>query len=78
MQARLASPSVTPARRWYSEAAEARKDENKDGVPPVGSEGQKGSALGATGGAEEALKKEIEAKNKEVVDLKVRSTGPRF
>jgi len=64
---------VTPAKRWYSEAAEARKEESKDGVPPVGSEGQKGSAQGAASGADEALKKEVEAKNKEVVDLKVRS-----
>jgi molecular chaperone GrpE len=62
LRPQLVSPSSSRiASRWYSDAAPA-KEEAKPEEPSK------------TEGAEvEALKKELEAKNKEIIDLKVRS-----
>jgi hypothetical protein len=58
----IQSPFSRVASRWYSDAAEAK---------PAKGEGDKPAAEGPS--EVETLKKSLEAKNKEVVDLKVRS-----
>lgn len=68
--ARVTLPSQRIASRWYSEAGEAQK---KDASADIGEEAAKAGQPDAEGTAAPAdtAKKELEAKNKEVVELKV-------
>lgn len=68
---RTASPLLRPqtiapsssriASRWYSDAAPEKKEEAKPDQPPKSESTEV-----------ESLKKDLEAKNKEIIDLKVR------
>lgn len=58
---RTAQRSAVPASRWYSESAEAKKEENGDKAAE----------------AEDPAKKELEEAKKQVTDLTVSPRSPR-